>query len=586
VHAAPGRRARHRGVAILALKDNEENMMRRITSWIALGAATTLLAGCGGGYDDGYDDGGGNELISYVGTTGVFAAWADSATGEYAAASIGAYAGKRQSLHGSIDFMSGQDLMQPAGVEIWKTSDGHIRAIDLTSTFEPLSQQISNENAATVDATCSLTGTQVAGAGTDYAGVYFAADLQNPPNSAYFYRLPGLDGSCNTGDDVIHLVRTGMSSTDAPITVSAMPVATVHSATGSITGFVIKQGAQLVLVDNNFANPMVLGTFGSAIGVAFALPLGTTQGYPTAQLFIVDGNIVRVNYATASTSAPLFTIPNWTPTNNGALFAASPSTLYVAVNTPAAGSTPASATLYAIPADGSSPAAVIDTEAAHVDSLAFPVGGTDLVWGETAPNYTVRALAQSGGSPFTVVAGNVNGGSFSATATTVYYTTWSSVSSASAKTVVRSQTATGIVGLNGSVIQAPLANSSFASGGEQQPWPDDTVTTATPLETILQVQGLTPVTVTDPANGYTYTVDGVSGGQLIAIDTATNHPGVTIGTLPASGAAWLTGTFRDTGHTGFIEATNAASTADPATRDLYLFNTQQANTLTRVTGNL
>jgi hypothetical protein len=566
--------------------------MRRITSWVALGAATTtLLAGCGGGYrySDGYGDGGGpggNEPISFVGTTGVFAAWADSETGEFAAAAIGSYAGKRQSLHGTIDFMTGQDLMQPAGVEIYKTSDGHIRAIDLTSYVEPQSQQISNETGATVDATCSLSGTQVAGANTDYAGVYFAADLQNPVNSAYFYRLPGLDGSCNTADDVVHMVRTGMSSTDAPITVSAMPVATVHSATGSITGFVIKSGTQLVMVDDNFANPVVLGTFASTIGVAVALPVGTTQGYPTGQLFLVDGNVVHVNYASPSTSAVLFTIPGWTPTSNGAGFVASPTALYLSVNTAAAAGVPESASIYTIPADGSAAASVVDIEASHIDSLSFPVGGTDLVWGETTPVYTVRAMAQSGGAPFTLAASAVNAGMFTATASTVYYTTWSSTTDSTAKTVTRSATSTAIVGLNGTVIQAPLANSTFASGGEEQPWPDDTVTTATPWETMIQVQGLTPVTVADPANGYTYTVDGVSGGTLVAIDTGTNQPGVTIGTMPVSHAAWLTGTFRDAGHTGFIEATNAASTNDPATRDLYLLNTQQAGTLTRITNNL
>ena len=564
--------------------------MRRIASWIALGAASTgLLAGCGSGYDDGYGDGGGayDELISYIGTTGVFAAWADSATGEFAAAPIGSYAGKRQSLHGTIDFMTGQDLMQPAGVEIWKSSDGHIRAIDLTSNVEPQSQQVSNETAATVDDTCSLTGTQVAGANTDYAGVYFAADLQNPPNSAYFYRLPGLDGTCNTADDVVHMVRTGMSSTDAPITVASMPIATLHSATGSITGFVIKSGAQLVRVDGNFANPVTLATFGSPIGVAVALPVGTTQGYPTAQLFLVDGNIVRVDYAAASTSAALFSIPGWTPTSNGALFAVSPTTLYVAVNTPAAGGAPASAAIWRLPTDGSSVAGVAATDSgAHVDSLAFPVGGTNVVWGETTPTYTIRALAQSGGSAFTVVASGVNGGNFTATASSVYYTTWASTTDSSAKTVVRSGTASGISGLDGSVIQAPLANSCFASGGEQQPWPDDTTTTATPLETMIQVQNLSPVTATNPANGYAYTVDGVSGGLLVAIDTASNHVGATIGTLPTSGAASLTGTFRDTGHTGFLEATNAASLADPSTRDLYLLNAQHGNTLLRVTSNL
>ena len=564
--------------------------MRRITSWIALGAATTgLLSGCGGdGYDDGYWNGGpgGNELISFVGTTGVFAAWADSDTGYYAAADIGSYAGKRQSLHGTIDFLTGHDLMQPAGVEIYKTSDGHIRAIDLTSYNDPHSQQISNETAATVDDACSLTGTQVAGANTDYAGVYFAADLQNPVNSVYFYRLPGLDGACNTSDDVVHMVRTGMSSTDAPITVPAMPIATVHSATGSITGFVIKSGATLVMVDNNFANPVTLGTFASAVGVAIALPVGATQGYPTAQLFLVDGNIVRVNYASPATSAPLFTIPGWTSTSNGALFSASPSTLYVAVNTPAAGATPESASIYAIPADGSSAASAIDTEAAHIDSLAFPVGGTDVVWGEVAPTYTIRAMAQSGGSPFTVVGSTVNGGTFNATATAVYYTTWASATDSSARTITRTNTASGIGGLDGSVIQAPLANSTFAIGGEQQPWPDDTVTTATPYETMIQVRNLSPVTVADPANGYTYTVDGVSGGTLVAIPTSTNVPGATIGTLSTSHTMWLTGTFRDAGHTGFMEGTNAASTNDPSTRALYLVNTHQSNTLIRITNNL
>ena len=559
--------------------------MRRITSWIALGAATTFLAGCGGDYNNG-DGGGGDELISFVGTTGVFAAWADSDTGDYAVADTGTYAGKRQSLHGTVDFMTGQDLMQPAGVEIWKSSDGHIRALDLTSFGTPQSQQISSETAATVDATCSLSGTQVTGANTDYAGVYFAADLQNPVNSAYFYRLPGADGTCNTADDVVHLVRTGMSPTDAPITVSAMPVATVRSASGGITGFVIKSGAQLVLVDNNFANPVTLGTFASTIGVAIALPVGSTQGYPTSQLFLVDGNIVSVNYTSPATSAPLLTIPGWTATANGAIFAASPGALYVAVNTAASGGTPASASISMIPADGSAASSLVATEAAHIDGMAFPVGGTDLVWGETAPTYTVRAIAQTGGSPFTVATSGVNGGTFTATATAVYYTTWASVTDSTAKTVTRSSTSSGISGLDGSVIQAPLANSTFASGGEYQPWPDDTTTTATPLETVLQVQGLTRVSATNPATGYAWTVDGVSGGTIVAIPVATNQPGATIGTLSTSNAMWLSGTFRDAGHTGFIEGSNAASTNDPATRVLYLVNTQQPQTLARLTPNL
>jgi len=94
------------------------------------------------------------------------------------------------------------------------------------------------------------------------------------------------------------------------------------------------------------------------------------------------------------------------------------------------------------------------------------------------------------------------------------------------------------------------------------------------------------VSATNPATGYAWTVDGVSGGTIVAIPVATNQPGATIGTLSTSNAMWLSGTFRDAGHTGFIEGSNAASTSDPATRVLYLLNTQQPQTLVRLTPNL
>ncbi len=88
----------------------------------------------------------------------------------------------------------------------------------------------------------------------------FSPDLLTTTNSSYFYRLPGPDGICNTADDVIHLVKTGMAATDAPIVASTMPVVAVHTPQGGISGFVTRSGADLVLVDTNFANPIVLGT--------------------------------------------------------------------------------------------------------------------------------------------------------------------------------------------------------------------------------------------------------------------------------------------------------------------------------------
>ena len=564
--------------------------MRKFLGASVLGTAIVgILSACGGGdggYGGYYNGPPGPLLDSYVGTTGNFVAYADDIGGTFAAAPVGSYAGKKQSLRGSIDFTTGQPLGQPAGVEIYKGSDGLIHETDLTSTSAPVAQQVSSETAATIDDTCTLSGTAVAGANTDYVGVYFAADLVTPTNSSYVYRLPGADGVCNTTDDVIHMVKTGMGPTDAPIVASGMPLATVRTALGGIAGFVVKSGASLVLVDGNFQNPVVLGTFAAAIGVAVALPVGTTQGYPSGQLFVVDGNIVHVDYAGHSVTAALFAIPGWKPTNPGALFAASPTTLYFSSVTPAAGTTPASSVIYAMPADGSAAPTPIDSEAGSIVTLQFPVAGANLVWGIEGAAYTIRTLPASGGIASTLVTGTGNDGTFIATAAAVYYESWTQTNDTATKVLTRSGTQSGIVGIDGTVIQPPLANSTFVNGGEQQPFPDDTVTTSTPYETLFQVTGLTPVTVTNAVNGYQYVEDGVSGGTLVAIDATSSLPGVAVGSLPASSAVTLSGTFRDGAHSGFLEAANANSTTDPATRDLYILNSHSAASLTRVTDSL
>ncbi|MGA3157079.1 MAG: hypothetical protein ABSE43_05865 [Steroidobacteraceae bacterium] len=563
--------------------------MRHLLSVAVLGAAiTTTLAGCAGGAGGGSFGGGGPPptLDSYVGDSGVFLAWADDVSGTYAAAPIGSYAGKKQALRGQIDYTTGNALGQQAGVEIYKSSSGNILEIDLTTTGTPTPQQVSSETTATIDDTCTLSGTAVTGANYDYVGVYFTADLVTPTNSSYFYRLPGPDGMCDTPDDIIHMVKTGMSASSAPIVASGMPLATVRTPQGGISGFVVKSGASLALVDSNFANPVTLGTFAQTINVAAALPVGTTEGYPTGQLYVVDGNIVYVDYAAQTISASLFTIPNWKPTNTEALFAASPTNLYFSINTPASGGVAASTTIYSLPADGSAVPTVVDSEAGTVVTLDFPILGNNLIWGVEDPTYTVRTLVESGGAPSTLFASTTNDGTFIATATTVYYTTWLQTFTSGTDTLTRTGTSSGIVGLDGTVIQTPMASSTFVNGGEQLPWPSDTTTTATAYETVFQVQGLSTVTVTNSTTGEQYVEDAVSGGTLVAIDASSNQVGATIGVLPMTSATSLTGTFRDTEHSGFLEATNAISTADPATRDLYVLNSQSSNSLTQVTNNL
>jgi hypothetical protein len=230
----------------------------------------------------------------------------------------------------------------------------------------------------------------------------------------------------------------------------------------------------------------------------------------------------------------------------------------------------------------------VDNETGRVVTLVFPISSSNLIWGveNTGVGYTIRTLPQAGGNPTTLVTDSNNDGTFIATASTIYYTTWTGMTDSTTKTSTRTGTQTGIIGVNGTVIQAPLPNSTFLSGGEAAPWPDDTTTTTTPTITVFQIQGLTPVTVTNTTTGYVYTVDGVSGSTMIAISTSSNVPGATIGTFPTSSAMYLTDTFRGNGDTGFVEATNSISTQEPQTRDLYILNSNTAGTLTRVTDNL
>jgi hypothetical protein len=558
---------------------------RKTRAAVVIALAVLGLTACGGDGGYYYYGNGDGELVSFVGTSNAFVAWADPTTGVASTLQTGTYAGKAQFLRGTIDPLSGRDWGQPAGVEVYKGADGHIHALQLTARGAPVVEQLSNESGATIDDTCSLSGPTVSGANTDYAGVYFAGDLANPVNSTYFYRLPGTDGVCNTADDVVRMVKTGMSAGDAPVTVSAMPVATVRGSNGSITGFVIKQGASLLLVDSQFNNPVTLGTFAAPITVAYPLPAGLTAGYPTSQWFVVDGAVYHVDYAAHTTSAAQFSLPNWSATDPVLDTAASPTSLYFAVNTPAAGSAPASASVYEAPQDGSTAPLLAAAETGRIAEMQYPVASASLVYDVIDNSYSIRALPAAGGAPVTVLATSQNKGHFEATASAVYYDAANLTTSPGQS--VTSGTVSGILGLDGTVLQAPLANSTFLIGAETAAYPDSTPpTTETARETVFQIQNLAPVTVTDPVTGQVITGDGVSGGTLVAIDTTTNQPVATLGTVGGGNALNLVGSFNDDGHVGFVTATTALSTASPATRDLYLLNSHLGSSLVQETNNL
>jgi hypothetical protein len=513
--------------------------------------------------------------------------WAETTGSGLSGAAPNTYNGKHQMQRGTVDPTTGIDVGQAAGVEIYKGSDGHIWAADLTATSAPTPMQVSTETAATIDDLCSSTGLVSGGSTYDYAGVFFATDFAQPSNSTYAYRLPGVDGVCDTGDDVVHVVKTNMSTSTAPGVGVAMPAATVYDSTGAITGFVAKSGANLVKTDGNLANPVTLGVFPATISVASAMPQGVTSGYPTGRLFVVDGDIVFVNYAAGTVSASLFAIPNWTATNDHIVTAASPTTLYFAVNVPASGTTPASSTIYSMPADGSATPTVITSQTGTVRQMDFPVDGASLVVGTFDIDYSISAWPAAGGASTPLVdAPTFTDGRFSATASAVYYTTW--ITTVNGTTVTRTNTTSGITGLDGTTIAPPLANSMFMGGGEADAFAaGDTTTQRTPFVTMFQVQNLAPVTVTGPMGGVTYTEDGIGGGTLFAIDPTTNSVAATLGMFPASSATSLaSATYRGINHTLFLQAITPYSTQNPSTLDVYLLNSRAGNTLGRASDNL
>lgn len=569
-------------------------MTKLLPGFALCATATFLLVGCGGDSgDSGIPIPPSSSTISYIGSPDIIAAWADPSTLSFSGATIGSYAGKRQLARGTVDPMTGVDLQQPAGVEMWKGSDGHVWAVDLAvpDTTVPTPVQVSSETGATTDALCTYTGIQ-AGANFDYQGVLFAPDLVTPTASSYIYRLPGVDGVCNSIDDVVHIVHPNMGTGDAPLVGAAMPVTAIYSSDGAVTGYVAKIGAQLVTLDVNLANPVPVGTFGANIGVASPLPIGLETGYPTGRLFDVDGSIVYVDYAAGTTSASLFLIPNWTATDEHLVTAASPTTLYFAVNTPASGSTPASSAIYAMPADGSAAPAAISLQPGLVRQMEFPVQGGNLVAGvEDAGAFTIVAIpeGQTDGSAGTTLAtaAGFNGGRFTATANDVYYTMWTVADSGATST--RTGSTAGIVGMDASVVQAPTAGAQFLFGGELDAWAaGDTTTQRSPFITVFQATGMTTqATATNPLTGVTFTSDSLAGATLSSIDTGTNATIATLGTFPSgTQATLLEGSPRGLGHVFFIEAYNQAITQDPASRDLFLLNSQTAGSLTQATANL
>ena len=548
--------------------------------------ACIALVGCGGG------SGGGSDsppppppppTIQYVAPndSSFVAAVDPTHPGTAYLGTAGSYAGARLFISGTVTAGSPVPTQQADYSEMYKAADGHLYRLDLSISGAPMARQVSSESNATVDDLCSLNGA-TASLGTDvnYLAVQFYNDFANPENSAYFYRLPGPDGACNTSDDVVYMVKLGMAATDAPI-LARLPSVVVHDPnTGAIVGFVVNEGTALTMYDANFQNRVVLETPATPISVAYAL--GANE-FRTAggRLLVLDGDIVYVNFGNASVSAPLFSIPNWDPAKRIPT-AENPTTIFLAVDTSDRTQTPVTVTsaLYSIPADGSAAPTQLARESGPIQGIAASVSGAAAAYSVVPPHgfYTIRSVSSSSGQApaiVTAVTTTGNTGSFAVTATSIYYTS-SNLSAPDATTRIFANTTTGIVAMDGTVIEQPVTNSRFVAQQRDVNGSD--------WLNLVRARNLSPVTLVSGSNGLTYTEDGISGATLEVVDTSTNSVSLTLGTLPSGTIMSGTGTL--SGSAGYIDGLNVNSTLDPGTRELLYIDTSAANSLGTLTSNL
>jgi hypothetical protein len=553
--------------------------MTRIPALLMAGiAAGLILSGCGGDGGSGYF-GVSPQATQFVAPTdSVFVAATDpNNPATTYGPSQGSFAGARLFITANVVAGSATTSNQADYAQLYKASDGHLYGVGLQVSGLPGPVQVSSESKATIDDLCSLSGANtVLGTDVNYVAIQSYTDYANPLNSAYFYRLPGSSGACDTSTDSVFMVKLGMSPTDAPIA-ALMPMAVVHDPnSGAITGFIVNEGTAVTLYDENFANRTVLYAPNTAISVAYSL--ATSGVSASGGLFVLDGSIVYIDYVQRSVSASLFSVPNWNPEKrfdnsaNGA-------TVFFAVNTSNEAVTPVVTTsaVYSMPLNGSAAPTLLATETGSISQVTVAIYGTTVAWSVVPPGgfYTIRTSTGAGAQPVTAFTSPGNAGSFVVTSDNIYYTT-EKYSVPESGTVDYANTQTGIVSMNGTVVEPPVRDSRFVAeerDANGSNWID-----------IIRARNLSPVSVADTANGNTYTEDGISGATLEVLDTSTNVVTLTLGTLPTGTIMSGSGTLIS--NAGYIDGLNVNSTADPATRELLYVDTSRSNSLQVLTSNL
>lgn len=152
-------------------------------------------------------------------------------------------------------------------------------------------------------------------------------DVADPSRSWLFFTGPGADGQCGTADDVQRAVRMNMSGTTAALTLAAVPMVEIRSASGAITGFVVRVGSQVQRVDADLANAGDLFTLS---GTPTNLGLSFGSSAPGIWVFADGSTLYGVNLATPATRVNLATLASGEQINS--LSASGGSELFVGID--------------------------------------------------------------------------------------------------------------------------------------------------------------------------------------------------------------------------------------------------------------
>lgn len=153
------------------------------------------------------------------------------------------------------------DFLVQAQIDNRLASNLHLRAMLFMKNGQLIRRDLSGANGLPAEvrvSTINANSCEMSPTGRPLASVT-GADIADINRSWKIFHKSGADAQCDTEDDRFFAVRVNMGPTDAPLEVQR-PVATLHSAQGALTGWLLRNGQQMQRVNADFTNPVTLFT--------------------------------------------------------------------------------------------------------------------------------------------------------------------------------------------------------------------------------------------------------------------------------------------------------------------------------------